>query len=240
MTLKETVIFLENIYSRTEALFGKENMLKLKNSRVAVFGIGGVGGYAVEMLARSGVGNIDIFDNDTVSITNINRQIIATSKTVGMNKTDACKNRVNLINPEINVICHNIFYSDETDIDLTDFDYIIDAIDTVSSKISLIVKAYENNVPIISSMGTGNKVCPEKLEISDIYKTSVCPLARVMRYELKKRNVKKLKVVYSKEEPFKVNLNENTGKAKPASTAFVPATAGILLASEVIKDIIDI
>ncbi len=230
---------MENIYDRTALLIGEDNLEKLKNSRVAVFGIGGVGGYAVEALARSGIGTIDLFDNDTVSITNINRQIIATNKTIGLDKVLAASERISDINPEIKVNCHKIFYSADTDIDFTVYDYIIDAIDTVTSKIELIVKAYENNIPIISSMGTGNKLNAYMFEVADIYKTSVCPLARVIRYELKKRAIKALKVVYSKEEPLKPQIqNEEFGRHIPASIAFVPATAGMILAGEVIKDII--
>lgn len=230
---------MENIYDRTALLIGEENLEKLKNSRIAVFGIGGVGGYAVEALARSGVGTIDLFDNDTVSITNINRQIIATNKTIGTHKVIAATQRISDINPEIKVNCHKIFFSAETDIDFTVYDYIIDAIDTVSSKIELIVRAKKNNIPIISSMGTGNKLNAYMLEVADIYKTSVCPLARVMRYELKKRSIKSLKVVYSKEEPIKPKVkNEEFGRHIPASIVFVPAVAGMLLAGEVIKDII--
>lgn len=230
---------MENRYNRTQNLLGKENLEKLKNSRVAVFGIGGVGGYCVEALARVGVGTIDLFDNDTVNITNINRQIIANENTIGLNKVDAASKRINEINPEIKVNCNNIFYNNETYIDLSCYDYIIDAIDTVSSKILLIVNAQKNNIPIISSMGTGNKMCPEMLEVTDIYKTSVCPLAKVMRYELKKREIKKLKVVYSKEEPIKPQVQaEENGRHTPASAVFVPATAGMILAAEVVKDII--
>ena len=230
---------MENRYNRTQNLLGKENLGKLKNSRVAVFGVGGVGGYCVEALARVGVGTIDLFDNDTVNITNINRQIIALDSTIGLDKVDAASKRINEINPEIKVNCNNIFYNNETDIDLSCYDYIIDAIDTVSSKILLIVNAQKNNIPIISSMGTGNKMCPEMLEVTDIYKTSVCPLAKVMRYELKKREIKKLKVVYSKEEPIKPQVQaEENGRHIPASAVFVPATAGMILAAEVVKDII--
>ncbi len=230
---------MENLYNRTENLLGKENLEKLKNSRVAVFGIGGVGGYCVEALARIGVGTLDLFDNDTVNITNINRQIIATQSTIGCDKVEAAKNRINDINPEIKVYCHKIFYNENTEIDLSVYDYIVDAIDTVSSKILLIVNAQKNSIPIISSMGTGNKMCPEMLEVSDIYKTSVCPLARVMRYELKKRGIKRLKVVYSKEEPIKPMVQtEENGRHIPASAVFVPASAGMILAGEVVKDII--
>ncbi len=230
---------MENIYDRTALLIGEDNLKKLKNSRVAVFGIGGVGGYAVEALARSGVGTIDLFDNDTVSISNINRQIIATNKTIGLDKVIAAAQRIADINPKIKVNCHKIFYTSDTDLDFSVYDYIIDAIDTVTSKIELIIKAKENNVSIISSMGTGNKLNAHMLEIADINKTSVCPLARVVRYELKKRGVKSLKVVYSKEAPIKQTAqNEGVGRHIPASIAFVPATAGMILAGEVIKDII--
>ncbi len=230
---------MENIYNRTELLLGRENLQKLNNSRVAVFGIGGVGGYCIEALARIGIGTLDLFDNDTVGITNINRQIIATHSTIGIDKVEAAKQRINDINPEIKVNCHKIFYNEESEVNLCVYDYIVDAIDTVSSKILLVENATENNVPIISSMGAGNKLSPDMLEVSDIYKTSVCPLAKVMRYELKKRGVKHLKVVYSKEEPIKpIIQNEEFGRHIPASAVFVPASAGMIMASEVIKDII--
>lgn len=232
---------MENQFSRTEMLLGAEALNILKNSRVAVFGIGGVGGYAVEALARSGIGAIDLIDSDTVDITNLNRQIIATHKTVGKNKTDAAEERVLEINPDVKVTKHNIFFTPETSesLDFSQFDYVIDAVDTVTAKIELVLKAQEADVPIISSMGTGNKLNAALLEVSDIYKTSVCPLARVMRYELKKRGVKRLKVVYSKEEPLKSKETDpKTGKPIPASCVFVPATAGIILAGEVIKDIL--
>ena len=230
---------MENRYNRTENLLGKENLEKLKNSRVAVFGIGGVGGYCVEALARVGIGTLDLFDNDTVNITNINRQIIATEKTIGTDKVEAAKQRINDINPEIIVNYHKLFYNEETETDLSCYDYIVDAIDTVSSKILLILNSQKQNIPIISSMGTGNKMCPEMLEVADIYKTSVCPLAKVMRYELKKRGVKKLKVVFSKEEPIKPQEQaEENGRHIPASAIFVPASAGMILAAEVVKDIL--
>jgi len=233
---------MSNNLSRTELLIGKDNIEKLKNARVAVFGIGGVGGYTVEALARSGVGNIDLIDSDKVDITNLNRQIIATNKTIGLLKVDAAKQRITDINPDINVRVFPIFYDDKTaeEFVLSSYDYVVDAIDTVSSKILLILNAQKENVPIISCMGTGNKLNAAMLEVSDIYKTSVCPLARVMRYELKKRGVKKLKVVYSKEEPIKPdNQPENNGRHIPGSTAFVPGTAGLIIAGEVIKKIIE-
>lgn len=230
---------MENQFQRTEMLIGEGNLQKLKNSRVAVFGIGGVGGHTFEALVRAGVGTLDIFDSDNVDITNLNRQIIATHKTVGQLKTDAAEQRAKEINPQAVINKHNIFYGPENSaqFDFSQYDYIVDAIDSVTSKIELILKAQAAGTPIISSMGTGNKLNPQMLEISDIYKTSVCPLARVMRYELKKRGVKKLKVVYSKEEPIKAILNEK-GRPVPASISFVPATAGLIIAGEVIKDLI--
>lgn len=232
---------MKNQFSRTELILGKEALEKLANSRVAVFGIGGVGGFAVESLVRAGVGAIDIIDNDTVDITNLNRQIIATHSTVGRLKTDAMEQRILDINPDISLKKHNIFYCAETadSIDLSKYNYIIDAIDTVTAKIELILRANAAGTPIISSMGTGNKLNPSELEITDIYKTSVCPLARVMRYELKKRGIKKLKVVYSKEEPIKpIETEKISGKHIPGSAPFVPAAAGLIIASEIIKDII--
>ena len=232
---------MENQLTRTEALIGKENVETLKNSAVAVFGIGGVGGYCVEGLARSGVGRIDLIDNDTVGITNLNRQIIATQSTIGKLKTEAAKQRIKDINPDIDVKTFNIFYSKDNynDIDLGIYDYVVDAIDTVTSKLLLIKECKNKNIPIISSMGTGNKLDANLFEVSDIFKTSVCPLAKVMRYELKKMGIKNLKVVYSKEEPIKpINQDSQNGKHTPASISFVPATAGLIIAGEVIKDII--
>ena len=228
-------------FSRTQLLMGQENLIKLKNSRVAVFGIGGVGGYVVEGLVRSGIGSIDLIDSDNVDITNLNRQIIATHKTVGLPKTEVATQRITDINPEITVTSHNVFFDNTTekDFDFSKYDYIVDAIDTVTSKLLLIAKAEKAEVPIISCMGTGNKLNAAMLEVSDIYKTSVCPLARVMRYELKKRGIKKLKVVYSKEEPIKpVIQNEEKGRHIPASSPFVPAAAGMIIAGEVVKDLI--
>ena len=223
-------------FSRTELLIGKEALEKLGNAHVAVFGVGGVGGYVVEALVRSGVRHFSIVDNDVVSLSNINRQIIATIDTVGMKKVDVMKKRMESINPNIEVNTIDAFFleSNKDEFDFSTFDYVVDAIDTVSGKIGLVLKCNENNVPIISSMGTGNKINPCELEVLDIYKTSVCPLARVMRVELKKRGIKKLKVVYSKEKPIKTNNNNI-----PSSNAFVPAVAGLIIASEVIKDIIN-
>lgn len=231
-------------FSRTQMMFGKEAMKKLAESRVAVFGVGGVGGFTVEALARSGIGAIDIIDNDTVSVTNINRQIIALESTVGQLKTEAAKGRLLDINPDLKVNAVNAFYSPESssDFDLSVYDYVVDAIDTVSGKIELALQAQAAGVPIISSMGAGNKTDPTRFEVSDIYKTSVCPLAKVMRRELKKRGVKRLKVVYSREEPVvpvESSGEELKGRRQiPASNAFVPSVAGLIIAGEVIKDLI--
>ena len=232
-----------NQFSRTELLLGKEAMEILKESRVAVFGIGGVGGHTVEALARSGVGTIDIIDNDKVSITNINRQLFATLSSVDEYKVDVAKKRIEDINPECRVNAYKTFYSPENsdEFDFSLYDYVVDAIDTVSSKIELIMKVNEKNTKIISSMGAGNKLDGTKFEVSDIYKTSVCPLARVMRYELKKRGIKKLKVVYSREDAIKPSESgeKQDGKRQvPGSVAFVPSIAGLIIAGEVIKDLI--
>lgn len=234
-------------FSRTELLLGKENMEKLWNARVAVFGLGGVGGHVVEALVRSGVGAIDLIDNDTVALSNLNRQIIATRKTIGMPKTQAAQERILDINPDCKVTCHDMFYLPETaaEFDFTQYDYIVDAIDTVAGKISLTEQANEANVPIISSMGAGNKLDPTAFKVADIYKTSVCPLAKVMRHELKKRGIKKLKVVYSEEvvmTPLYVDevTAEASGPRKrqtPGSNAFVPSVVGLIIAGEVIKDL---
>lgn len=233
------------IFQREEILIGKENLNKLKNSHVIIFGCGGVGGFVIEGLVRAGIGKITVVDFDTIDITNINRQIIATQKTIGKNKVDVIKERALSINPNIIVNTINEKYSSETqDIFFNNktYDYIVDAIDIISSKISLVEIAVQNNIPIISSMGTGNKINPTMLEISDIYKTSVCPLAKVMRRELKKRKIKKLKVLYSKELPLKPK-NEDCSREKSVnvgSISFVPSVAGLIIASEVIKDICDL
>ena len=228
--------------SRTELLLGEAAMQKLADAHVIIFGIGGVGGYALEALVRSGVGKITAVDADTVSVSNINRQIIATAKTVGKLKVDAARERASEINPDIEFTAIPIFYSDEnaSDINLEDYNYVIDAIDTVKSKISLIVNATKKNVPIISSMGAGNKLDPTLFKVSDIYKTSVCPLARVMRTELKKQGIKKLKCVYSEEPPIKAIASDgNAPKTRhaPGSIATIPSVVGLILASEVIKDL---
>ena len=242
-------------FSRTQLIFGSDNMERLRNARVAVFGVGGVGGYTVEALARSGIGTLDIIDDDKVCLSNINRQIIATMKTVGMYKVDVARDRILDINPDATVNAYKMFYLPETkdQFDFTQYDYVVDAIDTVTGKIQLVLQAQEAGVPIISSMGAGNKVNPEQFEVTDIYKTSVCPLAKVMRTELKKRGVKKLKVVYSKEKPIKphgacasddaschpdAGREVSTRRATPGSTAFVPSTVGLIIAGEVIKDIL--
>lgn len=229
-------------FSRTELLIGKEGIEKLSKSHVAVFGIGGVGGYVVEALVRSGIGAIDIIDNDTVCESNINRQIYATTKTIGKNKVDVAKERILEINPNIKVKTFQMFFTPETagEFDFSNYDYIVDAIDTVVGKLSLVEKAKEYNIPIICSMGAGNKLDPTKFEVADISKTSVCPLARVIRTELKKRKIKDVKVVYSKESPIKPNstLNPQTNKQTPGSIAFVPSVAGLIIAGEVIKDLI--
>jgi tRNA A37 threonylcarbamoyladenosine dehydratase len=232
-------------FSRTRILLGAPALEKLAHSRVAVFGVGGVGGYTVEALARSGIGSLDLIDNDTVSLTNINRQIIALQSTVGRLKTEVAAERARDINPDIKVCTHEIFYSPDTSgsINLSQFDYIVDAIDSVSGKIELAVQAKAAGVPIISSMGAGNKLDPTAFEVSDIFKTSVCPLARVMRYELKKRGIKRLKVVYSKETPLTPIADEEVlteckgRRSVPGSTAFVPSVVGLIIASEVIKDL---
>lgn len=248
-----------NQFSRTQLILGKEAMEKLASSRVSVFGIGGVGGYTAEALVRSGIGKIDLIDDDKVCLTNINRQIYATRKTVGQYKVDAARERIADINPDTEVRTFKTFFSPETaeKFNFKDYDYVVDAIDTVTGKIALVMNADKAGVPIISSMGAGNKVDPTAFEVADIYKTSVCPLARVMRYELKKRGIKKLKVVYSKEKPIapvddmaiscKSNCICPPGTARkctqrrqvPGSNAFVPPVVGLIIAGEVIKDLIN-
>ncbi len=228
-----------NEFSRTELLLGQDGLEKLKNAHVAVFGIGGVGSYVTEALARCGVGKLTIVDNDTVNITNINRQLIALHSTVGMKKTEAARARILDINPSAEVTALDCFYTG-SEVDLSGFDYIADAIDTVSAKLALIENAAGLGIPVISSMGTGNKLDPSKLTITDIYKTEMCPLARVMRYELKKRRIKKLKVVYSTEQPreHKAESEEVTAKRKTiGSVSFVPPAAGIMIAGEIVRDI---
>lgn len=234
-----------NEFSRTELLLGADGMEKLKRARVAVFGIGGVGGYAVEALARAGIGALDLIDNDVISRTNINRQIIALHSTVGLPKTDVMAARVKDINPECEVRTYQTFYGPDTaeQFDFAQYDYIIDAIDTVTGKLALAVNAQKANTPIISSMGTGNKLDPTAFTVTDIYKTSFCPLARIMRKELRKRGIERLKVVYSQEEaltPEGVTEELPQGRRSiPGSVSFVPSAAGLILAGEVIKDIVN-
>lgn len=234
-----------NQFSRTALLLTNESMEILKNKKVIIFGIGGVGGYVCEALARSGIYNFTLVDNDDVALTNINRQIIATFDTVGMPKVDVMEKRILSINPDAKIEKRQCFYLPENanEFDFNDYDYIVDCVDTVTAKILIIVEAKKCNKPIISAMGAGNKMDPLKLEVADIYKTSVCPLARVMRYELKKRRIKSLKVVYSKEEPIKIDssmIEEDTHKKiVPGSNAFVPTTMGLVIASEIIKDLIN-
>ncbi|MBE6984666.1 MAG: tRNA threonylcarbamoyladenosine dehydratase [Ruminococcaceae bacterium] len=231
-------------FSRTELLLGEEALKRLSQSRVAVFGLGGVGGYAVEALARSGIGTLDLIDHDTISMTNINRQILATHDTVGQSKALVAAQRVKQINPNATVHAYTVFYTPETQdqFDFRNYDYIIDAIDTVTGKLALVINAQSANTPIISSMGTGNKLDPTAFEVADISKTSFCPLARIMRKELKRRGIEHLKVVYSKEEPLtpSQSLQEETpGRRQlPGSVAFVPSVAGLIIAGEVIKDLI--
>lgn len=236
-------------FVRTEAVLGAEGMKRLARARVAVFGIGGVGGHAVDALARSGVGALDLFDDDVVSRSNINRQLVATQATLGRRKTDVMRAHILDINPDCVVTVHNLFYLPETAdrVDLSQYDYIIDAVDTVSAKLELVCRAQQAGVPIICSMGAGNKLDPTRFEVADIYQTSVDPLARVMRRELKKRGIRRLKTVYSREEPSALRREiansavpgrpgENNKRA-PGSLAFVPSVAGLILAGEVIKDL---
>ena len=246
-----------NQFSRTQLLYGQDNMRRLAASRVAVFGIGGVGGYVVEALARSGVGALDLIDDDRVCITNLNRQILATRKTVGKYKVDAAEERIREINPECEVRTYKTFYLPETQeqFEFHDYDYVVDAIDTVSGKLAIIENAKKAGVPVISSMGAGNKVDPAALEVADIYETSVCPLARVMRRECRKRGIDSLKVVYSRETPIRpledmsISCRQHCvcppGTVRkctqrrdiPGSTAFVPSVAGLIIAAEVVRDL---
>lgn len=234
---------MDNYFSREELLIGKDAIGILKNSRVAVFGVGGVGGFVVEVLARCGVGTIDVIDNDVVDPSNINRQIIATADTIGLEKVNVVEQRIKSINPNAVVNKHRCFFLPETakDFDFTRFDYVVDAIDTVSGKIEIILQAKKAGVPVISCMGAGNKLDPTAFVVTDIYKTSVCPLARVMRQKLKKLGVQDLKVVYSTEKAMKPNYPPDMPpqrKAAPGSVAFVPSVAGIIAGGEVIKDLI--
>ena len=235
-------------YGRTRLLLGGEGMEKLKNAHIAVFGLGGVGGYVVEALARCGVGTLELIDHDTVSLTNINRQILATRDTVGMDKSEAARLRVKAIDPEIKVIARKQFFGPDTkeDFDFSKYTYVVDAIDTVTGKLALVQAAKEAEVPIISSMGTGNRLDPTAFKIGDLFETSVCPLARIMRKECRKRGIDKLKVLYSLEEPITPELPADDPmwqelpegrNALPGSVSFVPAAAGLMIAGAVIRDI---
>ena len=235
-------------FSRTQLLLGGDGMEKLKNAKVAVFGLGGVGGYVVEALARSGVGALELVDHDTISITNINRQLLATHSTVGQSKAEAAKNRVLDINPAIQVAVRQTFFGPDTadEFDFSDYSYVVDAIDTVTGKLALVTASQTAGVPIISSMGTGNKLDPTKFQIADITKTSVCPLARIMRKECAKRGIKHLKVLFSTEDPLSPIPDPATAeeipegrRALPGSVAFVPSVAGLIIAGEVIRDLIN-
>lgn len=224
-----------SMHTRTEAVIGSVAIAKLNKAKVIVFGVGGVGGYIVEALGRSGIGTIGLVDSDVVEESNINRQLVATNSTIGQTKTSIAKKRLEDINPAVKVDEYPFLYLPDTAgrIDLSQYDYVVDAVDNVTAKLMLVEKCKELNIPIICSMGTGNKLDPSRFEVSDIYKTSVCPLAKIMRYECKKRGIKKLKVVYSKEEPVK------TGSRTPGSMPFVPGAAGLIIAGEVVKDIIN-
>lgn len=229
-------------FSRTAYVFGENSIEKLNNSRVAIFGVGGVGGYICEALCRAGVGHIDIFDRDTVSLSNINRQIIALHSTVGRPKVEVMKERILDINPECEINAYNVFYLPENadEFDLSAYNYIADAVDTVAAKLEIAERAYKLGIPVISAMGAGNKTDPTRFEVADINDTSVCPLARVMRRELKNRGIKKYKVVYSKEEPRKSGVTDpESGKAIPGSLSFVPSAMGLIMAGEIIKEILE-
>lgn len=227
-------------HSRTEMLLGAEGVSRLASARVAVFGVGGVGGYAAEALARAGVGHIDLIDSDRVAVSNINRQIIATHETIGMYKTEAMRDRIASINPETSVGCYNIFFDEDTkgNFDFSSYDYVIDAIDSLSAKVELIASVKESDSKIISAMGAGNKLDPTMFEVSDISKTTVCPLARAVRTALRKRGINHLKVIYSKESPvIPPEVSDGERKRVPASISFVPSVMGLIIAGEVIKDI---
>ena len=231
---------MADIFDRTRGVIGDAGVTKLNNARVAVFGIGGVGGYVAEALARSGVGSLDLIDKDVVSITNINRQIVALHSTVGKYKTEVMHERIADINPDCKVVEHRLFYLPDTadEIDLSQYDFVVDAIDTVTAKLELAVRTKELGVPFIACLGTGNKLDPTKLTIADVSKTSICPLARVMRRELKARGINHLPVLYSTEEPIRSTVTEN-GKPVPASSAFVPSAAGLIIASHVVRKLIE-
>ncbi|WP_026490725.1 tRNA threonylcarbamoyladenosine dehydratase [Butyrivibrio sp. XPD2002] len=241
---------MEEMFSRTGLLLGEDAIEKLHNSHVAIFGIGGVGGYVCEALVRSGIGSFDLIDSDTVAESNLNRQIIALKTTIGKYKTEVMKERMHAINPDVKVNIHNCFYLPENadDFDFNKYDYVVDAVDTVTAKLEIIMRAKECGTPVISAMGAGNKLDPSRFRVTDIYKTSVCPLCKVMRRELKKRNIRKLKVVFSDEEPIKpavraedaaeLKASGSSRRSTPGSTAFTPAACGLVIASEVVKDLL--
>ena len=230
---------MDERFVRTALIFGEAGMARLAAARVAVFGVGGVGGHCVQSLARAGIGNIDVFDDDVVSVTNINRQAVAMTSTIGRPKVEVIRDQVTDINPGAKVVCHQMFYTPENadEIDLSVYDYIVDAIDTVKAKTELICRAKAAGVPVISAMGAGNKLDPTRFEVADLAKTSVCPLCRVMRAQLKKRGVVHHKVVYSREEALSVVADASNGRHAPGSVSFVPPVMGLILAGEVIKDL---
>ena len=226
-------------FIRTALIFGDEGMSRLSKSRVAVFGVGGVGGHCVQALVRAGIGTIDVFDDDVVSVTNINRQAVAMTSTIGMPKVQVIRDQALDINPDVQVNCRQMFYTPQNadEVDLSVYDYVVDAIDTVSAKVELICRCKALHVPIISAMGAGNKLDPTAFEVEDIHKTSVCPLCRVMRGQLKKRGIKKHKVVYSREEPLRIVADESAGRHAPGSVSFVPPVVGLIIAGEVIREL---
>jgi len=230
---------MDERFIRTALIFGDAGMFRLMAARVAVFGVGGVGGHCVQALARAGIGHIDVFDDDVVSLTNINRQAVAMTSTLGRPKVEVIRDQILDINPQAEVTCHQVFYTPENadEVDLSVYDYIVDAIDTVKAKVELICRANAAGVPIISAMGAGNKLDPTRFEVEELAKTSVCPLCRVMRTQLKKRGIAHHKVVYSREEPSRVVADESNGRHAPGSVSFVPPVMGLILAGEVIKDL---
>lgn len=230
---------MDERFSRAALIFGEDGMARLAGARVAVFGVGGVGGHCVQALARAGIGTIDVFDDDVVSVTNINRQAVAMTSTLGRPKVDVICEQVLDINPQARVTCHRMFYTPENadEVNLTAFDFVVDAIDTVKAKVELIVRAHAAGVPIVSAMGAGNKLDPTRFELSDIYATSVCPLCRVMRAQLKKRGIARHRVVYSREEPLRIVADAVQGRHAPGSVSFVPPVVGLILAGEVIRQL---
>ena len=230
---------MDERFTRTALIFKDEGMYRLRDARVAVFGVGGVGGHCVQALARAGIGALDVFDDDVVSVTNINRQAVAMTSTIGRPKVDVIRDQVLDINPQAEVVCRRMFYTPENadSVDLSVYDYIVDAIDTVSAKLELICRAKALGIPVISAMGAGNKLDPTRFEVADLSKTSVCPLCRVMRTQLKKRGIVHHKVVYSQEEPLRIVADESNGRHAPGSVSFVPPVMGLIIAGEVIKDL---